>query len=48
LQELAEVFQEEGRFGEFEFQLQGRVPDGFIEGLRQTFQRPTRRYRSLR
>jgi len=45
LQDLAEIFQEEGHFDEFEARARGRVPDGFIEEVSQSYQRRNRRYR---
>lgn len=48
LQDLGEVFQEEGHFDEFEARARGRVPDGLIEEVSQNFQRRNRRYRLFR
>jgi CobQ/CobB/MinD/ParA nucleotide binding domain len=48
LQDLAELFQEEGHFDEFEARVRGRLPDGFIEEVTQGFQRRNRRYRMFK
>jgi hypothetical protein len=48
LQDLADIFQEEGHFDEFESRVRGRLPDRFIEDVSQNFQRRNRRYRQLR